>query len=299
VSEQTADILDLDLARLLHLDQGIDADESGALLKRWEFGQALLAKREGKQLPRGLMTKLCEQTGKSRQELNYRMQFAERYPTEAEVANAVGNFRSWHQVVARGLTAPASAPDIQVAPEAVEALPLPEGVYRVVVADPPWQYSNKATRGAAEDHYQTLTIPQLVGAEDLPDGVNLAEEVQARTADAAHLYLWTTNGFLREAFDVLDAWGFQYKTCLTWVKPQMGMGNYFRSSTEHVLFGVKGNLGTNSRSLMNWFQAARTKHSAKPESFYDLVEKASPPPYLELFARRRRLGAWSVWGDQA
>ena len=122
-----------------------------------------------------------------------------------------------------------------------------------------------------------------------------ALDVEVRAHDDAHLYLWVTNGFLREGFDVLAAWGFTYKTCLTWVKPQMGMGNYFRSSTEHVLFGVRGKLAIQDRGLTNWFNAPRSKHSAKPDSFYDLVEQASPGPYLELFSRRRRFN-WEGWG---
>ncbi|MBA3844355.1 MAG: methyltransferase [Actinobacteria bacterium] len=172
-------------------------------------------------------------------------------------------------------------------PVVIEDAPLPEGQYRVIVADPPWRYGNTATRGAAEDHYPTMSLDELA-----------ALEVETRSAPDAHLYLWVTNGFLREGFDLITAWGFIYKTCLTWVKPQMGMGNYFRSSTEHVLFGVRGSMPIQDRGLMNWFEASRGKHSAKPDSFYDLVEKASRGPYLEMFARRRRLG-WHSWGNEA
>lgn len=166
-------------------------------------------------------------------------------------------------------------------------------LYRTVVADPPWRYGNTSTRGAAENHYPTMTIEELCDLET--NGRRVADCV----ADDAHLYLWVTNNFLREAFAVLDAWGFAYKTCLTWVKPQMGMGNYFRGSTEHILFGVRGSLRTAERNLVNWFEAPRAKHSAKPDCFYDLVEKASPGPYLELFARRARLGDWHYWGNES
>jgi N6-adenosine-specific RNA methylase IME4 len=108
----------------------------------------------------------------------------------------------------------------------------------------------------------------------------------------------------------MAAWGFTYKTYLVWVKPQMGMGNYFRVSSELVLFGIRGGMRTQDRALMNWFEVKRGKHSAKPEPFYDLVTKASPGPYLELFARCRkdrqlicrcsscRLG-WTTWGNEA
>ena len=193
--------------------------------------------------------------------------------------------------------------------------PIAAGLFSTIIADPPWRYGNTSTRAAAQDHYDTLSIAQLCGEELLPDGTNLAKEVvQPRTATPAHLYLWTTAGHLPEAFSVMAAWGFTYKTYLVWIKPQMGMGNYFRVSTELVLFGVKGDMRTQDMGLMNYFTAKRGRHSAKPLAFYDLVTKASPGPYLEMFCRcgasqgdqlpgtcqcsRCRLG-WEVWGNQA
>lgn len=175
----------------------------------------------------------------------------------------------------------AAAPVIATAPD------LPPDTFRTIVADPPWPYGNTATRGSAEDHYPTMSMDELA-----------ALDVAGLADDSAHLYLWVTNGFLREGFDLIDAWGFVYKACLTWVKPQMGLGNYFRGATEHVLFAVRGRLPTLSRSTVNWFEARRGRHSAKPDTFYDLVETSSPGPYLELFARRQRLG-WSSWGNEA
>lgn len=277
-----APVVDLGIARLVHLDEAVDAAEGEGLRARWEFGHDLRKRRAGKQLPKGLLDDVAQATGKSRQELGARMKFAERFSTEAELSNAVRNFGSWHAIVNDAL-----ATQRELTPVPDDLPPLPEGTFRVIVADPPWQYGNKATRGAAEDHYSTMTIEELCA---LP--------VEAGAADNAHLYLWVTNGFIREGFDVLAAWGFTYKTCLTWVKPQMGMGNYFRSSTEHVLFGVRGKLAIQNRGLTNWFNAPRGKHSAKPGSFYDLVEKASPGPYLEMFARVRRLN-WDAWGNEA
>lgn len=164
----------------------------------------------------------------------------------------------------------------------------PTTKFATVVADPPWRYGNTSTRGAAEDHYPTMHVDDICGLD-----------VESWVADDSHLYLWVTVPFLREGFAVLDAWGFTYKTMLTWAKPQMGMGNYFRVSTEHVLFGVRGSLRTNDRATTNWFIADRQRHSAKPESFFDLVEKCSPGPYIEMFARRRRLNdEWSYWGNE-
>lgn len=183
--------------------------------------------------------------------------------------------------------------------------PVPEGQFSTFVADPPWRYGNTATRAAAEDHYPTMSIEDLCELSIVPE----------RAAEQSHLYLWTTAGHLPDAFKVMEAWGFEYKTYLVWVKKQMGMGNYFRVSTELVLFGIKGGLRTNSRSIKNWFEAPRTKHSAKPLGFHDLVMEASPGPYLELFARchggtmlphgctcskcRYEDGVWETWGNQS
>lgn len=162
-------------------------------------------------------------------------------------------------------------------------------VFSCVVIDPPWRYDNVATRGAAEDHYPTMSLDELA-ALTIP------------AAADSHLYLWVTNGFLRQGFDLLDAWGFTYKTVLTWCKPSIGMGNYFRNNTEHVLFALRGKLPTQRNDIGTWFEAPKTRHSAKPESFYDLVERCSPGPFLEMFARRRRLdlgGEWHFWGNEA
>ncbi len=163
---------------------------------------------------------------------------------------------------------------------------LPSDLFQTIVADPPWAYENEATRAAAEDHYPTMTIDELC-----------AMPVAQRAAENAHLYLWVTNPMLEVAFRVVRAWGFEYKTLLTWVKPQMGLGNYFRGCTEHVMFAVRGSLPVQQHDLRNWFESPRLKHSEKPQVFFDLVETASPAPRLELFARRQRPG-WHVWGNE-
>lgn len=158
--------------------------------------------------------------------------------------------------------------------------------YATIYADPPWLYGNQATRGATSDHYRGLTAAQIA---ELP--------VREMVADNAHLHLWTTNAFLFDARAVMEAWGFEYKSCFVWVKPQMGMGNYWRVSHEFCLFGIRGSAPFGSRSEMSWKEWPRGRHSAKPEQMYDLIETVSPGPYLELFARRRRDG-WSAWGNE-
>ncbi len=289
-------LADLGIERLVRIESRIGDAEGSGLRARWEFGHELVARRNGKgKLPHGLLKAITERTSVGRAEMQLRMRFAERFPTEGELCNAVTQFGSWHQVVNVALCPAANVPAVVAVPD------VPEGQFATIVADPPWQYGNTSTRGAAADHYPTMTIDELCA-------LGIAAE---RAADQAHLYLWTTAGHLPDAFSVMAAWGFTYKTYLVWVKPQMGMGNYFRVSTELILFGIKGGMRTRDMATMNYFSARRGKHSAKPQKFYDLVARSSPGPYLELFARcdaanqlpgtcqcaRCRLG-WEVWGNQ-
>lgn len=181
--------------------------------------------------------------------------------------------------------ATAKGHDEQAPRPPVDNLDVVPELFSAIVIDPPWRYDNVATRGAAEDHYGTMTQAELLALE-LPAAAN------------SHLYLWVTNSFIRDGFELMERWGFTYKTCLTWCKPQIGMGNYFRSTTEHVLFGIRGSWPTLTNNTPTHFIADRRRHSQKPELFYDIVEASSPGPYLEMFARRRRFG-WHVWGNEA
>lgn len=163
---------------------------------------------------------------------------------------------------------------------------LPDGVFRTLVADPPWRYRDEGCRGAAEGHYPTMSVEEICA---LP--------IAQRAADQAHLYLWTTAPMLAEGLKVMSAWGFAYVTVLVWHKPRLGLGRYFRSVTEFVLFGVRGKLLLNANDIPNLFTASVGRHSEKPEAFFELVERASPGPYLELFARQTRPG-WTSWGAE-
>lgn len=159
--------------------------------------------------------------------------------------------------------------------------------FSTIYADPPWQYQNIASRGAAENHYPTMSVDEIC-----------AEPVSRLVDDDAHLHLWTTNGFLREAFTVLEAWGFTFKSCLVWVKNEMGMGNYWRVSHEFLLLGVRGNLTFSDRKQQSWIQAPRTIHSRKPGIVRATIEKVSPGPYLEMYGRERLLDSqWTVYGN--
>ena len=162
--------------------------------------------------------------------------------------------------------------------------------FPTIVIDPPWDWDDEGDQsqfGRGRPVYATMPIEEIAA---LP----VAQLAQANS----HLYLWITNRSLPKGFALLEAWGFRYVTCLTWCKPNIGMGNYFRGSTEHVLFGVRGSLGLLQKNIGTWFQAERgDQHSDKPGEFFELVEKCSPGPWLEMFSRRQR-GGWAQWGAE-
>lgn len=160
--------------------------------------------------------------------------------------------------------------------------------FPTIYADPPWDYDNSSSRGAAINHYPTMSLEEIC-----------AEPVRELAAENAHLHLWTTNAFLRPAYDVLDAWGFEFKSCFVWVKQNIGMGNYWRVSHEFLLLGVRGNLTFRDRTQASWIGADRSSHSRKPAVVRALIEKVSPGPYLELYGREALPdSAWTVYGNQ-
>jgi N6-adenosine-specific RNA methylase IME4 len=158
--------------------------------------------------------------------------------------------------------------------------------FGTIYADPPWQYGNQSTRGAMNDHYIGMGVDEIA---ELP--------VVALAAEQAHLHLWTTNAFLFDCQRIMQAWGFEYKSCYVWVKPQIGMGNYWRVSHEFLLLGVRGSCAFADRSLRSWGEFRRGQHSAKPDEIRTLIERASPGPRLELFGRRVARD-WTVWGNE-
>lgn len=160
--------------------------------------------------------------------------------------------------------------------------------FRTILADPPWDIQQKGARGA-EMHYDLMSLAQI---KAMPVA-DLAEE-------DAHLWLWVTNGTLRHGYDVAEAWGFTVRSPLTWIKFRLGLGNYLRNATEHVLFATRGRAPVNFNSQPTWINAPVQDHSHKPEEQYALIERVSSGPYLELFARRRPSSSadWSVWGNE-
>jgi len=158
--------------------------------------------------------------------------------------------------------------------------------FPTILADPPWDVLQRSGRGAHR-HYPLMTVDEIA---DLPVG-------RLASTDA-HLWLWVTNATLFAGKAVMEAWGFTYRSCLTWVKPGLGLGSsYLRNNTEHLLFGTKGKAPILYRSQPTWIFAPKQDHSHKPDEQYAIIERCSPGPYLELFARRKRPG-WQVWGNE-
>lgn len=157
--------------------------------------------------------------------------------------------------------------------------------YGCVYADPPWRF-DRSPRGAASHHYPTMPLDEIAA---LPVGELAAEN--------SHLHLWAPSAFLFDARRVLENWGFTYKGVFVWVKPQMGTGYYWRNAVELMLLGVRGSCTFRDRSIPNWLCADRRAHSEKPEQVRALIERVSPGPYLELFARRAVRG-WAVFGNE-
>lgn len=157
--------------------------------------------------------------------------------------------------------------------------------YKTILADPPWDINQKGKRGAAR-HYPLMTLDQIK-----------AMPVKDLSEENAHLYLWIPNGLLQEGLDVIKAWGFTYRSMLTWTKSRLGLGVYIRSSSETILFATRGHAPVKFHGQGSWLFAPVQEHSHKPEEQFAIIERLSSGPYLELFARRRQPG-WDVWGNE-
>ena len=165
--------------------------------------------------------------------------------------------------------------------------PLPSGRFEIVYADPPWQLGNPDGPNAPERHYPTLPLEEI-------------KALPVPAADDCLLLIWAVNCLLPEALQVIDAWGFSYKTELVWVKPSIGLGNWTRNQHEPLLLATKGcfPLAEPDRRFSSVIHAPRRRHSQKPEIVYQLIEQAWPhASKLELFARTPPPG-WTAWGNQ-
>lgn len=207
-----------------------------------------------------------------------------------------------------------------------ELTSLPSGKFNTVLADPPWGYEGKTApwRSTSTQSYSLMTHADIAS---LP--------VNSITTEDAHLYLWAVLPLMDVAFATVRAWGFAPDTMLTWCKPGVGLGGGYRGNTEHLIVGRKGDSSLNPTCAIcggrkrgarkcfcsdpawrfkgepiehyaekspfldtaegTWYAAPRSAHSEKPALFADLIERMSPRPYIELFARQPRMG-WESWG---
>lgn len=191
--------------------------------------------------------------------------------------------------------------------------------YRTIVADPPWPMpetgaktmGNKDGKYRLENgrEYDSDWWGRSVGRKSkIPYECMEVCDIKALevpSEESAHLYLWTVNRHIESAYGVCRAWGFKPSQLLAWCKPPIGLGfgGAYCNTTEFVLFCRKGSLRHKQRENSTWWAWSRPyenghiSHSSKPEAFQDMVERVSPGPYLELFARRTRLG-WATWGNE-
>src|SRR3990167_2939010 len=172
--------------------------------------------------------------------------------------------------------------------------------YRTIVADPPWDYKvagiGHFSGKSAGRQYSCMTPDEIL---QLPIGLWAQED--------ARLYLWTTNSFMEQAHRIARTWGFTPRTILTWVKgrieggrliQQFGPGYCYRNSTEHIVVAECGKPAVLNHDTPTALISPRHQHSEKPPAFYDMVEHVSPGPYLDVFARKQRMG-WDCFGNEA
>lgn len=173
--------------------------------------------------------------------------------------------------------------------------------YSTIYADPPWRFQNRTGKIAPE--HKRLTRYDTMGLEEIKS-LPISDIADKK----CHLYLWVPNALLPDGLEVMKAWGFEYKGNIVWEKVRKdggpdgrGVGFYFRNVTELLLFGVRGSPNRTldpARSQVNLIRTQKREHSRKPDEIIPIIEKCSPGPFIELFARGDRDG-WDMWGNQA
>ncbi len=269
-------------------------------LDPWQWGQAFkkLLEVRGVKLGRGAnqgnfrqeLPKVCEEVGVPERTARHRMRQAEQYeqlgPDEKKAVD-LGEKTPGKALKERKLE------ERRAQAEEIRRQPPPKSKagtkYEVIVVDPPWQYEKRA-----EDvtHRARLPYPSMTAEEICEWGKDLP------VAKDCILWLWTTNAFMRDAFTVLDAWGFAEKTILTWFKDKMGVGDWLRGKTEHCILAVKGRPLVRLTTQTTVLVADVGKHSEKPDEFIDLVDALCPSRVrAEYFSRKQREG-WHCYGDE-
>ena len=177
------------------------------------------------------------------------------------------------------------------------AVPFPERRWSVIAADPPWQYEHAiSTSREIEEQYPTLDIDDICA---LKIGERTVEEC---ATDDAVLFLWVPPSLIEQGLQVMEAWGFSYRTLMVWNKEKVGMGFWVRQQIELLLVGIHGNPPTPEapNRPASLFSSPRGKHSDKPDIAYQIIERMyEGAARLELFARGGGREGWNVWGNEA
>ena len=173
-----------------------------------------------------------------------------------------------------------------------ESFEKPTGDYDVIVIDPPWNYQDDSVynkegfraSGNELNAYPSMSIEQI-------------REIKLPAKEDCVLWLWTTNKHIFDCREILNEWGFEIKSILTWDKEHIAIGRWLRSQTEHCILAIKGKPFYQNTKFGTLLREKRTEHSAKPESFYKMVEEICAGRKLDYFARKKREG-WDVYGDE-
>lgn len=170
----------------------------------------------------------------------------------------------------------------------MDKIELPKQKFSIIVADPPWKYNfSQTNERSIETHYDSMDLDKI-------------KSMKVPTEEDSVLFLWATAPKLKEALEVMEAWGFEYKTCAVWDKEIIGMGYWFRGQHELLLVGTKGKVKPPKPKLRlsSMIKSKRGKHSKKPLETHEMIETMFPKQtYLELFARSKREG-WTSWGNE-
>jgi N6-adenosine-specific RNA methylase IME4 len=244
----------------------------------WQLGKRIRGDKLAQEHAKGNKTfvqDLGRNLGVSSTTLYYALQAYDKYPDIDKIPE--GKNISWNKLITKYLPEPK-----------VETPKLPTKEFSVIYADPPWKYDFSETESREiENKYPTMEVEQI-------------KRMKIPASKDAVLFMWATAPKLREALEVIDAWGFEYKSHAIWNKVNIGMGYWFRGQHELLLVATKGNYVTPNASVRvgSVYSEKRTEHSKKPEYYYQLIEKMYPSKEkIELFARNVRNG-WSSWGNE-
>ena len=178
--------------------------------------------------------------------------------------------------------------EVEELKDAIEsgALKLPEGLFEVIVIDPPWPYEtvyDPDGRRAASP-YPEQSLEEIA-------------EMEIPASDDCILWLWTTHKFMRHSFELLDKWGFRDVAIVTWVKEQMGLGYWLRSKSEFCIMAVKGKPLINLTNQTTVITGQLREHSRKPDEFYEMVDSLCIGRKLDYYSREQRKG-WEQFGNE-